>query len=187
VKILLDENMPESLVGALEDLGHKVDSVNHLKLKGLVNGTLYRQVAVQYDLCFTRDVGFAHNVRPRRDPSQVKVLRVIVPQQRTNHSFRLLLMLFKSPIGRATRMATIGPSSKDICRLVEKHWESLPAQMVLENRYFVEKPKGMKMAALNSAVVSNDPKHRRRSAIKQAAEYLGESELTRGGIGGNER
>ena len=82
MKILLDENMPESLAGALEDLGHEVDSVNHLKLKGIDNGTLYRQVAVDYDLCFTRDAGFAHNVRQMRDLSRVKVLRVIVPQQR---------------------------------------------------------------------------------------------------------
>jgi predicted nuclease of predicted toxin-antitoxin system len=82
VKILLDENMPESLVGALEGLGHEVDSVNHLKLKGLDKGTLYRQVAIGYDLCFTRDSAFAHNVRQMRDPSQVKVLRVIVPQQK---------------------------------------------------------------------------------------------------------
>jgi predicted nuclease of predicted toxin-antitoxin system len=82
VKILLDENMPESLRSALESLGHQVDSVNQLKLKGLDNGTLYRQVAVAYDLCFTRDAGFAHNVRQMPDPSQVKVLRVIVPQQR---------------------------------------------------------------------------------------------------------
>jgi predicted nuclease of predicted toxin-antitoxin system len=73
VKILLDENMPESLLGALANLGHEVDSVNHLKLKGLDNGTLYRQVATRYDLCFTRDAGFAHNVRQMRDPSQVKV------------------------------------------------------------------------------------------------------------------
>ena len=43
MKILLDENMPESLLRALERLGHEVDSVNHLKLKGLDNGTLYRQ------------------------------------------------------------------------------------------------------------------------------------------------
>ena len=55
--------MPESLVGALEGLGHEVDSVNHLKLKGLDNGTRYRQVAIGYDLCFTRDSAFAHNVR----------------------------------------------------------------------------------------------------------------------------
>jgi hypothetical protein len=73
--------MPESLVGALEDLGHQVDSVNRLKLKWIDNGTLYRQVAVDYDLCFTRDAGFAQNVRQMRDPSQV--LRVIVRQQRT--------------------------------------------------------------------------------------------------------
>jgi hypothetical protein len=83
VKILLDENMPESLVGALEDLGHQVDSVNRLKLKGFDNGTLYRQVTFDYDLCFTRDAGFAHNVRQVRDPSQVKVLCVVIPQQRT--------------------------------------------------------------------------------------------------------
>ena len=74
--------MPESLAGALEDLGHEVDSVNDLKLKGIDNGTLYRQVAVDYELCFTRDAGFAHTVRQIRDPSRVKVLRVIVPQQR---------------------------------------------------------------------------------------------------------
>ena len=73
MKILLDENMPESLLRALERLGHEADSVNHLKLKGLDNGTLYRQVAGAYDLCFTRDSGFAHNVRQMRDPSHVKV------------------------------------------------------------------------------------------------------------------
>jgi len=82
VKILLDENLPESLLAALERLGHQVDSINHLKLKGLDNGTLYRQVAKDYDLCFTRDAGFAHNVRQMRDQLQVKILRVIVPQQR---------------------------------------------------------------------------------------------------------
>ena len=82
MKILLDENLPESLLAALERFGHQVDSVNHLKLKGLDNGTLYRQVAKDYDLCFTRDAGFAHNVRQMRDQLQVKILRVIVPQQR---------------------------------------------------------------------------------------------------------
>lgn len=82
MKILLDENLPESLVDALKRLGHEVDSVNHLKLKGIDNGTLYRQVARDYDLCFTSDAGFAHNVGQMRDQLQVKVLRVIVPQQR---------------------------------------------------------------------------------------------------------
>jgi len=82
VKILLDENMPESLVVALARLGHQVDSINHLKLKGIDNGTLYRRVATDYDLCFTRDAGFARNVRQMGEPSQVKLLRVTVPQQR---------------------------------------------------------------------------------------------------------
>jgi hypothetical protein len=36
--------MPESLAGALEDLGHEVDSVNKLNLKGIDNGTVYRVV-----------------------------------------------------------------------------------------------------------------------------------------------
>ena len=82
MKILLDENMPESLLRALKQLGHEVDSVNHLKLKGLDNGTLYRQVAIAYDLCFTRNSGFAHNVRQMRDASHVKVLHVAIRQQR---------------------------------------------------------------------------------------------------------
>ena len=90
MKIFLDENMPESLVDALEDLGHQVDSVNHLKLEGLDNGTLYRQVAINYDLCFTRDAGFAHNVAIceilRRLRSCAWSSRNSVP----THSFRLL-------------------------------------------------------------------------------------------------
>ncbi len=76
--------MPESLLAALQRLGHQVDSVNNLKFKGIDNGTLYRQVAANYDLCFTRDAGFAHNVRQIREPTPVKVLRVIVPQQRVD-------------------------------------------------------------------------------------------------------
>jgi hypothetical protein len=81
VKILLDENLPESLLVALQQLGHQTDSVNRLRLKGIDNGTLYRQVAQSYDLCFTRDAGFTHNVRQMRQDSQVKILRVVITQQ----------------------------------------------------------------------------------------------------------
>jgi predicted nuclease of predicted toxin-antitoxin system len=95
VKILLDENIPESLAAALEDLGHEVDSVNSLKLKGIDNGTLYRQVAVGYELCFTRDAGFARNIRQMRDPSRVKVLRVIVPQQRVESFVPAFIVTFQ--------------------------------------------------------------------------------------------
>ena len=81
MRILLDENLPESLIAALQKLGHQVDSVNSLRLKGLGNSTLYQQVAQGYDLCFTKDAGFVHNVRHRRGPSNAKLLRVILPQQ----------------------------------------------------------------------------------------------------------
>ena len=82
MKILLDENIPESLAAALKRLGHQVETVNHLNLKGIDNGTLYRHVATDYDLCFTRDAGFALAVRQMRPQSKVKVLRVTIPQQR---------------------------------------------------------------------------------------------------------
>ena len=54
MRILLDENLPEALVAALTSLGHQVDSVNSLGLKGLDDSTLYREVAQGYDLCLTR-------------------------------------------------------------------------------------------------------------------------------------
>ena len=81
MRVLLDENLPESLVAALRQSGHEVDSVNSLRLKGLDNSVLYRQVAQGYDLCFTRDAGFVVNVRRMRDPSNTKLLRVILPQR----------------------------------------------------------------------------------------------------------
>ncbi len=81
MKILLDENLPESLIPALRALGHEVDSVNSLRLKGLDNSTLYLQVAQSYDLYFTRDAGFVHNVRQMNMKSQVKLLRVVLPQK----------------------------------------------------------------------------------------------------------
>jgi predicted nuclease of predicted toxin-antitoxin system len=81
VRILLDENLPESLVSALQQLGHHVDTINSLRLKGLDNGTLYRKIAQAYDLCFTKDAGFVHNIRQMREPTKTKLLRVLLPQQ----------------------------------------------------------------------------------------------------------
>jgi hypothetical protein len=80
MRVLLDENLPELLVVALRGLGHEVDSVNGLKLKGLDNGTLYRQMARDYDICFTKDVGFVRNVRGTPGQTRVKLLRVVLPQ-----------------------------------------------------------------------------------------------------------
>ena len=81
MRILLDENLPESLANQLRQLGHQVDTINNLHLKGLDNGTLYRHVAQNYDLCFTKDSGFAHNVRQQREASTATLLRVSLHQQ----------------------------------------------------------------------------------------------------------
>jgi len=70
MKILLDENLPDSLVDLLSEHGHKVDSVNRLNLKEIENGALYHEVASDYDLLFTKDAGFAHNVRQMKDTSK---------------------------------------------------------------------------------------------------------------------
>ena len=87
--------MPESLVSALGSLGRHVDSINCLRLKGIDDVTLYREIAKDYDLCFTRDVGFAHNVRQMREAIDVKVLRVMLPQQRTEQFVPLFVHTFE--------------------------------------------------------------------------------------------
>ena len=80
MRILLDENMPESLRRALTELGHAVDSVASLRLKGLDNGRLYEDVAQRYDLYFSKDRLFVHSVRAIDRPRAVKVLRVTLAQ-----------------------------------------------------------------------------------------------------------
>lgn len=80
MKVLLDENIPESVRVALRQLSHQVDSVTSLRLKGLDNSRLYREVAQSYDLCFTKDREFVLNVRAVDRPGSVKVIRVTLPQ-----------------------------------------------------------------------------------------------------------
>lgn len=96
MRILLDENLPESLVLRLRAIGHHVDSVNSLRLKGLDNGTLYRKVAKGYDLCFTRDAGFARSVQMVQTRVQVKLLRVTLPQTKANQFVATFIQLFES-------------------------------------------------------------------------------------------
>jgi len=81
VKILLDENLPRKLVAALRAEGHEVESVITLRMQGLDNGRLYRFAMENFDLCFTRDFGFAHNARQGAAPIAFKLLRVTLPQK----------------------------------------------------------------------------------------------------------
>jgi predicted nuclease of predicted toxin-antitoxin system len=81
VKILLDENLPRKLVAALGAEGHEVESVHTLRLQGLENGKLYEFARDSFDLFFTRDAGFANNVRQVTPPPRLKLLRVTVQQK----------------------------------------------------------------------------------------------------------
>lgn len=96
MRILLDENLPESLLVRLRGLGHQADSVNSLRLKGLGNGSLYREVAWSYDLCFTRDAGFARSVQRLRELSPVKLLRVTLPQVRASQFVEDFVVAFQN-------------------------------------------------------------------------------------------
>ncbi len=81
MRILLDENLPEGLIEPLRGLGHTVDSVSSLRLKGLDNGRLYREVALDYDLFFTKDRAFAVRVGTLAAPAPVRVILATIPQQ----------------------------------------------------------------------------------------------------------
>jgi len=81
MKILLDENLPESLVDELSALGHEVSSVNRLQLKGVANGELYHSVGEDYELVFTKDKGFAHNIRQMDVDQETKLILVVLPRK----------------------------------------------------------------------------------------------------------
>ncbi len=81
MRILLDENLPRKLVAALRAEGHEVESVHTLQLRGLENGQLYEFACDPFELCFTRDAGFAHNVRHGVSHSPLKLLRVTLAQK----------------------------------------------------------------------------------------------------------
>lgn len=81
MKILLDENLPRKFVAALRLEGHNVESVHTLRMQGLDNGKLYQFAIQNFDVCFTRDFGFANNVRQKKAPPNFKLLRVTLPQK----------------------------------------------------------------------------------------------------------
>jgi hypothetical protein len=94
VRILLDENLPEGLVEPLRRLGHVVDSVGSLGLKGLENGRLYREVASGYDLFFTKDRGFAERVETLTEPARVRVILTVIRQQPEPQFVAMFLQAF---------------------------------------------------------------------------------------------
>lgn len=96
MKILLDENLPRKLVAALRAEGHEVESVHTLRLAGLDNGRLYAFAVARFELCFTRDFGFAHNVRQQPGPPGFRLLRVTLPQKLQDEFVRDFLVAFRA-------------------------------------------------------------------------------------------
>jgi predicted nuclease of predicted toxin-antitoxin system len=97
VKILLDENLPRKLVDALRAEGHTVDSIHTLRMQGLDNGALYRIAIANFDLCFTKDAGFANNVRQGPAPANdFKLIHVILQQKPQEDFVRDFLTAFRA-------------------------------------------------------------------------------------------
>lgn len=94
MRILLDENMPRKLLGALAAEGHEVDSVKSLQLQGIDNGALYELAVINYDLCFTRDAEFSRRVQSR-PVARLKLVHVIIPQTHQDEFVQQFLVAFQ--------------------------------------------------------------------------------------------
>ena len=95
MRILLDENMPESVAASLRALGHTVDSVNSLRLKGVADVELLGHASGIYDLLFTKDVEFAERFKERGRVAGPKVVRVTIPQARASVYTAVFLAAFR--------------------------------------------------------------------------------------------
>jgi predicted nuclease of predicted toxin-antitoxin system len=96
VKILLDENLPRKLVAALRAEGHEVESVITLRMQGLDNGKLYQFAIQNFEVSFTRDFGFIHNVRQGQAPEKFKLLRVTLEQKPQDEFIKDFIAAFRA-------------------------------------------------------------------------------------------
>ena len=96
MKILLDENLPRKLVAALRAEGHEVESVITLRMQGLDNGRLYQFAVLNFEVCFTRDFGFIHNVRQGKAPEKFKLLRVTLEQKPQDEFIKDFIATFRA-------------------------------------------------------------------------------------------
>ena len=96
MKILLDENLPRKLVAALRAAGHEVESVHTLRMQGMDNGKLYQFAVQNFDVCFTRDVGFANNVRQSKVPAGFKLLCVTLRQKPQDEFIKDFIAAFRA-------------------------------------------------------------------------------------------
>ena len=96
MKILPDENLPRKLIAAWRPKGHEAESVHTLRMQGLDNGKLYPFAIQNFGVCFTRDFGFANNVRRGTPPANFKLLRVTLPPKPQDEFVADFLAVFRS-------------------------------------------------------------------------------------------
>lgn len=65
-------------------------------MQGLDNGKLYQFAIQKYDICVTRDFGFANNVRQAKAPLKLKLLRVTLPQKSQDEFVTDFLSAFRA-------------------------------------------------------------------------------------------
>jgi hypothetical protein len=65
-------------------------------MQGLDNGKLYQFARESFDLCFTRDIGFANNVRQCPPPSRMKLLRVTLSQKPQDEFIADFVSIFRT-------------------------------------------------------------------------------------------
>ena len=83
-------------MAALRGEGHQVESVHTLLMQGLDNGRLYKFARENFDLCFTRDAGFANNAKQGLRPLGFKLLRVVLPQRPQDEYVASFLSAFRA-------------------------------------------------------------------------------------------
>src|SRR5205814_1760280 len=91
------------LISALRAEGHFVESVHSLQKDGLDNGALYQFAMKNFDLCFTKDFGFVHNVKQARSSGSFKLLRVVIAQQPQDDFVRAFLDAFRATDWKTAR------------------------------------------------------------------------------------
>ena len=96
MKILLDENLPRKLVAALRAEGHKVEPVYTLRMQGMDSGRLYQFARENFELCLTRDSGFANSVRQGVTMERFKLLRVTLPQKPQDEFVAEFIAVFRT-------------------------------------------------------------------------------------------
>jgi predicted nuclease of predicted toxin-antitoxin system len=94
VRIKLDENMPDSLVAVLSELGHDVDTVLSERIAGQDDDVVWRAAQANRRFLVTQDLDFS-NVKRFVPGTHFGLLLVRLPQPGRNSLFERVSALFR--------------------------------------------------------------------------------------------